>query len=119
MNLKELKELIQLLKDTDISELEIERSGVKVRLKKGGDVTFHSAMPTGVGVPGMTTMAMGWWGGIMTTTGTSRWTTPERERYSAIQPMPKASHYLTTNWPPATWACWRASSTPTMPQPCA
>jgi oxaloacetate decarboxylase alpha subunit len=45
MNLKELKELIQLLKDTDISELEIERSGVKVRLKKGGDVTFHSAMP--------------------------------------------------------------------------
>jgi acetyl-CoA carboxylase biotin carboxyl carrier protein len=45
MNLKELKELIQLLKDTDISELEIERSGVKVRLKKGGDVTFHSTMP--------------------------------------------------------------------------
>ena len=45
MNLKELKELIQLLKDTDISELEIERSGVKVRLRKGGDVTFHSAKP--------------------------------------------------------------------------
>ncbi len=45
MNLKELKELIELLKDTDISELEIERSGVKVRLRKGGDVTFHPAMP--------------------------------------------------------------------------
>jgi oxaloacetate decarboxylase alpha subunit len=45
MNLKELKELIEMLKDTDISELEIERSGVKVRLRKGGDVTFHPAMP--------------------------------------------------------------------------
>ena len=45
MNLKELKELIEMLKGTDISELEIERSGVKVRLRKGGDVTFHPAMP--------------------------------------------------------------------------
>lgn len=45
MNLKEIKELIDLLKNTDISELEIERSGVKVRLRKGGDVTFHPSMP--------------------------------------------------------------------------
>ena len=45
MNLKEIKELIEMLKDTDISELEIERSGVKVRLRKGGDVTFHPSMP--------------------------------------------------------------------------
>ena len=45
MNLKELKELIEMLKNTDISELEIERSGVKVRLRKGGDVTFHPSMP--------------------------------------------------------------------------
>jgi len=45
MNLKEIKELIEMLKDTDISELEIERSGVKVRLRKGGDVTFHPTMP--------------------------------------------------------------------------
>jgi len=45
MNLKELKELIEMLKDTDISELEIERSGVKVRLRKGGDVTFHPVLP--------------------------------------------------------------------------
>ncbi len=45
MNLKELKELIEMLKNTDISELEIERSGVKIRLRKGGDVTFHPAMP--------------------------------------------------------------------------
>ena len=45
MNLKEIKELIELMKNTDISELEIERSGVKVRLRKGGDVTFHPSMP--------------------------------------------------------------------------
>ncbi len=45
MNLKELKELIEILKNSDISELEIERSGVKVRLRKGGDVTFHPVMP--------------------------------------------------------------------------
>ena len=45
MNLKELKELIEILKNSDISELEIERSGVKVRLRKGGDVTYHPAMP--------------------------------------------------------------------------
>jgi oxaloacetate decarboxylase alpha subunit len=45
MNLKELKELIEMLRNTDISELEIERSGVKVRLRKGGDVTLHPSMP--------------------------------------------------------------------------
>ncbi|HEX9020982.1 MAG TPA: acetyl-CoA carboxylase biotin carboxyl carrier protein [Nitrospirota bacterium] len=45
MNLKEIKELIELLKGTDIAEIEIERAGVKVRLRKGGDVTFHPAMP--------------------------------------------------------------------------
>src|SRR5512135_1716860 len=45
MNLKELKELIEMLRNTDLSELEIERSGVKVRIRKGGEVTFHPAMP--------------------------------------------------------------------------
>jgi len=45
MNLKELKELIEMLRNSDISELEIERSGVKIRLRKGGDVTFHPTMP--------------------------------------------------------------------------
>jgi oxaloacetate decarboxylase (Na+ extruding) subunit alpha len=45
MNLREIKELIELLKDTDVAEIEIERSGVKVRIRKGGDVAFHSSMP--------------------------------------------------------------------------
>ncbi len=35
MNIKELKELIDLMKNTDIAELEIEKGGVKVKLKKG------------------------------------------------------------------------------------
>jgi oxaloacetate decarboxylase alpha subunit len=45
MNLKEIKELIELLKGTEISELEVERAGVKIRIRKGGDVTFHPSMP--------------------------------------------------------------------------
>jgi len=45
MNLKELKELIEMLKNTDISEIEIERSGVKVRVRKGGDVSYHPVLP--------------------------------------------------------------------------
>lgn len=35
MNLKELKELIALLQGTDINELEIERAGSRVRIKRG------------------------------------------------------------------------------------
>jgi oxaloacetate decarboxylase alpha subunit len=45
MNLKELRELIEMLKNTDITEIEIERSGVKVRVRKGGEVAFHPVMP--------------------------------------------------------------------------
>jgi oxaloacetate decarboxylase alpha subunit len=45
MNLKELKELIDMLKNTDITEIEIERSGVKVRMRKGGEVSYHPVMP--------------------------------------------------------------------------
>jgi acetyl-CoA carboxylase biotin carboxyl carrier protein len=35
MNLKELKELIEFLKEQDISEFELERGDVKVRIKRG------------------------------------------------------------------------------------
>ncbi len=34
MNLEEIKALIDLLKDTDISEIELEREGVKVKLRR-------------------------------------------------------------------------------------
>jgi acetyl-CoA carboxylase biotin carboxyl carrier protein len=45
MNLKDIKELVEMLKDTDISELEVERAGVKVRIRKGGDVSYQPVMP--------------------------------------------------------------------------
>lgn len=35
MNLKELKELIAIFEEAQVTELEIEREGVKIRLKKG------------------------------------------------------------------------------------
>jgi acetyl-CoA carboxylase biotin carboxyl carrier protein len=35
MNLKEIKELIDVLKDTDVTEIELEKGGTKIRLKKG------------------------------------------------------------------------------------
>jgi len=37
MNLKELKELILFLKEEGITEFELERGDVKVRVKRGGD----------------------------------------------------------------------------------
>jgi len=35
MNLKEIKEVIQLMNENGLSELEMEKDGLKVRLKKG------------------------------------------------------------------------------------
>ena len=35
MNLKEIKELIEVLKDTDVTEFELEKAGTRVRVKKG------------------------------------------------------------------------------------
>ena len=35
MNLKEIKEMIQLMNENNLSELELENDGLKVRLKKG------------------------------------------------------------------------------------
>ncbi len=49
MNLKELKEIIALFEEANISELDVERQGVKIRLKKGvtGEVIQqHVAVPS-------------------------------------------------------------------------
>ena len=43
MNLNELKELIKLLRDSDIEELELEKSGFKVRLKKKEAYSYSPA----------------------------------------------------------------------------
>ena len=37
MNLKEIKELIEVLKDTDVTELELEKSGTRIKIKKGAE----------------------------------------------------------------------------------
>jgi len=51
MNLKEIRELIEFLKEQDIAEFELERGDVKVRIKRGAEAvvvpeTRYVAMPT-------------------------------------------------------------------------
>lgn len=45
MELEDLKELIELLKDTDITELQVEKDGTKVKIKR-------EKMLTSLGMPG-------------------------------------------------------------------
>jgi acetyl-CoA carboxylase biotin carboxyl carrier protein len=47
MNLKELKELIELVQNSGVSELELERGGVKVRIRKDGGSAPVPAAPSG------------------------------------------------------------------------
>src|SRR5215472_12746736 len=53
MNQKEIKELIDFLIERDISEFELERGDVKVRIKRGGDSSAPvvSAVPAFTPVP--------------------------------------------------------------------
>jgi len=56
MNQKELRELIEFLKEQDIAEFELERGDVKVRIKRGVPVqtaptTFHTPPVAGVPAP--------------------------------------------------------------------
>ena len=47
MNLKEIKEIIALMNENDLSEIEVEREGVKLKIKKavGGVIVEHPAQP--------------------------------------------------------------------------
>ncbi|MCD4781411.1 MAG: acetyl-CoA carboxylase biotin carboxyl carrier protein [Candidatus Omnitrophica bacterium] len=45
MNLKELREMVNLMNDNNITELEIEREGVKIKLKKGHDEASVQMIP--------------------------------------------------------------------------
>jgi len=47
MNLKEIKEMIEVMKDNDISEFKLERNGFKVLLKRGAEIVTTMAMPQG------------------------------------------------------------------------
>ena len=48
MNLKEVKEIINLLQNSDIDELEIEREGVRIRVKKTPGVQHVPVISTNV-----------------------------------------------------------------------
>jgi len=53
MNLKEIKDLIDVLKDTDIVEIEVEKAGTRIRLRKDGGVMRPvEAVQAPVVVPG-------------------------------------------------------------------
>lgn len=39
MNLKEIKEIVKLMNENDLSEVEVEREGSKLKLKKGPDMS--------------------------------------------------------------------------------
>ena len=43
MNLKELKEILQLLDDKEITEFELEEEGIKLRIRKAAAASNHSA----------------------------------------------------------------------------
>ena len=56
MTLKEIREMLQLMEEHGLSELEIEREGMKIRLKKGGaggapQMTIEHLPPTTAPVP--------------------------------------------------------------------
>ena len=50
MNLKEIKELINLMNENDLAELEIEREGAKIRIRKSSSGKFE-AIAGGLSTP--------------------------------------------------------------------
>ncbi|MBI3932642.1 MAG: acetyl-CoA carboxylase biotin carboxyl carrier protein [Acidobacteria bacterium] len=58
MNLKDLKELLQILDEKAITEFELEEEGMKVRVRKGATSADHAAPGAGpAAYPGPTTVA--------------------------------------------------------------
>ena len=45
MNLKEIREIINLMNENDLTEIEIEREGTKIKLKKSSGETPHFVSP--------------------------------------------------------------------------
>ena len=52
MNLKELKDMVDLMNENGLSELEVERDGMKIKLKKAADNTLV-AQPVSYALPAM------------------------------------------------------------------
>lgn len=53
MNIKEIKEMLQLMAEHNLSEFEIEKDGLKIKLKKGGNgkIVHEESMMTPVAMP--------------------------------------------------------------------
>ena len=55
MTNKEIREMLQLMQEHNLSELEVEREGMKIRLKKGGagvpQMTIEQVMPAATTAP--------------------------------------------------------------------
>jgi acetyl-CoA carboxylase biotin carboxyl carrier protein len=58
MNQKELKELIEFLIEKDISEFELERGDVKVKIKRGGDTQPVPVIAPVAAIPAVTPAAV-------------------------------------------------------------
>ena len=54
MDLKELKELLQILEDKEIAEFELEEEGMKLRVRKATAAREVTLVPQSAGVPGST-----------------------------------------------------------------
>jgi acetyl-CoA carboxylase biotin carboxyl carrier protein len=50
MNIKEIKEMINLMNENNLMELEVEKEGMRIRLKKNtsGEITMHEIAPHAV-----------------------------------------------------------------------
>ena len=51
MNIKEIKEMIQLMNENGLSEIEMEKDGLKIRLRKGPGGRVESSIVESAGTP--------------------------------------------------------------------
>jgi acetyl-CoA carboxylase biotin carboxyl carrier protein len=51
LNLKELKEILQILDEKEIEEFELEEEGMKLRIRKAAPCANHSALPAALALP--------------------------------------------------------------------
>jgi acetyl-CoA carboxylase biotin carboxyl carrier protein len=57
LDLKELKEILQILEEKEITEFELEEEGMKLRIRKAGPVSSNHAAPPGALSPAIVSVA--------------------------------------------------------------
>lgn len=58
MDLKELKEILQILEEKEITEFELEEEGMKLRIRKAGPATSNHSAPSIAVLPGIAPIAV-------------------------------------------------------------